>query len=89
MRALLLNSAEAALPTTSASASTLNSALLVRVVNTGASSAIVYRLASVSGTVLGSASVIPYEAVYLFKDPTDVLYAPAPGLQGSSITFMY
>jgi hypothetical protein len=88
MRTVLLNSTEAALPTTAGTATTLNASITVRVANTGTASATVYRLQSVSGTVLGSCSVLPYEALYLFKDPTDYIYASASTVQAASISFI-
>lgn len=86
MRAIILNSVEAPLPTTS-SGTTLNSALLVRIVTSA--SGTVYRLNSASGTVLGSCTVISTEPTYIFKDPTDVLYASSADLKAASINFMY
>ena len=66
------------MPTSAATASGLNAATIVRVFNPdGASTHVVTRLASVSGTVLGSVTIAPNEEIYLFKDPADCLYTDA------------
>lgn len=77
---------EVAAPTTAGTATALNGANVVRVVNTAATAALV-TLTDVDGAVLGSTTVAPNETIYIDKGKTQKVFAAANTVKLTSVSY--
>ena len=92
MRAFNLIGNEETLTNITTSASTIGSAILVRLLHpntTNSNVVVVYRL-NASGTLIGSFSMDHSGPEYVFKDPGDKIYCSAANeVVAAPVTFMY
>ena len=85
-RSLLLAD-EIVLPTTTGTATSFGAATVVRLVNTGSSSSVVYVKETQSGTGVGSMTVPGNTVEYLEKNSSYVVYASSSDVRGAKVGF--
>jgi hypothetical protein len=85
---LLVKGAEAALPTTVGTGSSLSNARVVRVVNTAAGADHLVTIQDTAGgTTLGSFTVVRSSSELFEKEPTDVVYAANAAVKYTALGF--
>lgn len=85
---LLLKGAEAALPATVGTASSLSNARVVRIVNTAASADHLVTIQDTAGgTTLGSFTIMRSTTEVFEKEPTDVVFAANAAVRFTAVGF--
>jgi uncharacterized cupredoxin-like copper-binding protein len=85
---LLLKGAEAALPATVGTASSLSNARVVRIVNTAASADHLVTIQDTAGgTTLGSFTIMRSTTEVFEKEPTDVVFAANAAVKFTAVGF--
>tara|TARA_R100001015_G_C4608410_1_gene163613 strand:+ start:1128 stop:1400 length:273 start_codon:yes stop_codon:yes gene_type:complete len=88
MSRLLIKGAESALPTGSGTASTFDSATVVRVVNTSESSDhVVTVVESAGGTVVGSFTLVRATSELIEKQNSHAIFAENTAVRGSKVGY--
>lgn len=87
MRAIITNAAAANLSTTVAS--TVDNAVLVRVVNKTSTAGTFTKTTAATPVTTISSDIAGNETVYLFKEPSDTLTGSATTITAQSVNFMY
>ena len=88
MSRLLIKGAEAAMATTSGSASTFGNATVVRVVNTATNADHLVTVAeSAGGTVVGTFTLMRSESALIEKQNSHVIFAANAAVKGSKVGY--